>query len=117
MDQGDRHESDVTEVFHFGAVQNQKGRYTIGLNSHVSKIVARSAKPEGQSQNISFVFAGENRMSDVADIGSDTTPQFVTESGELQKRAKKKKTNTRKEGNPTERWKQEVGKKGKKGLQ
>ena len=54
-------------------------------------------------------------MSDVADIGSDTTPQFVTESGELQKRAKKKKTNTRKEGNPTERWKQDVGKKGKKG--
>ena len=39
MDQGDRHESDVTEVFHFGAVQNQKGRYTIGLNSHVSKLV------------------------------------------------------------------------------
>ena len=30
---------DVTEVFHFGAVQNQKGRYTIGLNSHVSKLV------------------------------------------------------------------------------
>ena len=46
-------------------------------------------------------------MSDVADIGSDTTPQFVTESGELQKKAKKKKTNTRKEGNPTERRKQE----------
>ena len=39
MDQGDRHENDVTEVFHFGAVQNQKGRYTIGLNSHVSKLV------------------------------------------------------------------------------
>ena len=30
---------DVTEVFHFGAVQNQKRRYTIGLNSHVSKLV------------------------------------------------------------------------------
>ena len=31
--------NDVTEVFHFGAVQNQKGRYTIGLNSYVSKLV------------------------------------------------------------------------------
>ena len=39
MDQGDRHENDVTEVFHFGAVQNRKGRYTIGLNSYVSKLV------------------------------------------------------------------------------
>ena len=53
-------------------------------------------------------------MSDVADIGSDTTPQFVTESGELQKKAKKKKTNTRKEGNPTERRKQEKKKDGKR---
>ena len=39
MDQGDRHENDVTEVFHFGAVQNRKGRYAIGLNSYVSKLV------------------------------------------------------------------------------
>ena len=39
MDRGDRHEGDVTEVFHFGAVQNRKGRYAIGLNSYVSKLV------------------------------------------------------------------------------
>ena len=50
MDQGDGHGGDVTEVFRFGAVQNEKGRCAIGLNSYVSKLVQQD--PQSQEDRV-----------------------------------------------------------------